>query len=399
MRKIISFLVNFSLISMLVLVTGVLPLSASPLPGSCQDILDDNPNATDGEYTIFPSNQVFKVYCDNMGGTPQEYLTLINTGGDFNFGQYTAGGFSYGTNVRTSYTKVRLDPATLIVDINDDAFATSTGSVSHNSGSTVSMMPYGTAADCRVAPSSSGIANIDLTGTSFAVNDSFTIAGWSPAGSVNGDYHSAVHANPIPAIPVTNEQVVGLTGGGECGGTSVTGGSLNLQFIGQFVIELAIDINPRHCPNILKVKNKGKDDDGSGSSDDGSSGGKKGNLKVAILGTQDFDVRTIDVATLCINGVTPVKSKIKDVTAPSALEPCDCEKLPKDTYEDLELKFNRQDIIATLGTIQDGDIIALTLTGNLLGGSTFAGKDCIVIKIKGKKGGSSDDDSSSGHKK
>jgi hypothetical protein len=154
---------------------------------------------------------------------------------------------------------------------------------------------------------------------------------------------------------------------------------------------VAVDIRPKHCPNKLKIKG---DDDSS--SDDKSSGGKKANLKVAILGTQEFDVRTIDVTTLNINGVTPVKSKFKDVTAPSALEPCDCERLPKDTYEDLELKFNRQDIIATLGTVQDGDAIELTLAGNLLeahGGGDIEGKDCVLIDARG------DGNSGSGHKK
>ncbi len=155
------------------------------------------------------------------------------------------------------------------------------------------------------------------------------------------------------------------------------------------IMAIAVDIKPKHCPNKLKIKN---DDDSS--SDDGSSGGKKGNLKVAILGTQEFDVTTIDIATVSINGVAPVKSKIKDVTAPSALEPCDCEKLPKDTYEDLELKFNRQDIIASLGTVQDGDEIELTLTGNLLDGTAIEGIDCVLVEDKGD-----DDDSGSGHKK
>jgi hypothetical protein len=133
--------------------------------------------------------------------------------------------------------------------------------------------------------------------------------------------------------------------------------------------QVNIDIKPRHCPNILKKKGK-----------------KKGGLKVAILGTQDFDVTTIDVATLNINGVTPVKTKFKDVTSPAfKTEPCDCEKLSKDTYEDLELKLNSQDIIATLGAVQDGDIIELTFTGNLLDGTPIVGKDCVLIKVKDKK--------------
>ncbi len=132
---------------------------------------------------------------------------------------------------------------------------------------------------------------------------------------------------------------------------------------------ISIDIKPRHCPNKLKI-NKKK--------------GKK-NLKVAILGTVDFDVRTIDVDTVRLNGVKPFKpskAKFKDVTAPSALEPCDCEKLPKDTYEDLVLKFNKRKIIKTLGDVQDGESVPLTLTGNLLDSTLIEGVDCVLIKIK-----------------
>ncbi len=139
---------------------------------------------------------------------------------------------------------------------------------------------------------------------------------------------------------------------------------------------IAIDIDPKHCPNKLKIK------DDEGSSDDDSSGGRKGDLKVAIPGTQGFDVNTIDITTLNINGVAPVKTKIKDVTAPLAVEPCECEVLKKDNIDDLELKFNSQAIIATLGTVQNGDVIPVTLTGNLLGGAAIEGKDCVLIEIK-----------------
>ena len=60
------------------------------------------------------------------------------------------------------------------------------------------------------------------------------------------------------------------------------------------------------------------------------------------------------------------------------------------------MKFNRQDIIATLGTVQDGDAIELTLAGNLLeahGGGDIEGKDCVLIDARG------DGNSGSGHKK
>ena len=195
--------------------------------------------------------------------------------------------------------------------------------------------------------------------------------------------------------PTSRTSVVGIIGFHGAGGSSSIGVGIydNLIVQSETVVPepttVVIDIKPKHCPNILKMKHEDGDSgsvDNSKSSDD-----KKGNLKVAILGTQDFDVRTIDVTTLSINGVTPVKSKFKDVTAPSALEPCDCERLPKDTYEDLKLKFNRQDIIASLGTVQNGETIELVLTGNLLeehGSTAIEGKDCVLIDVRGD--GSSD---------
>jgi hypothetical protein len=136
--------------------------------------------------------------------------------------------------------------------------------------------------------------------------------------------------------------------------------------------QVNIDIKPKHCPNRLKLK----DDDDSSSDDE------KADLKVAILGTQNLQVRTVDIGSIRLNGVAPAKSEIKDVTAPSALELCDCEKLPKDTYDDIVLKFHSYEIIETLGAVNNGEQKTLTLTGNLLeefGGTAIEGKDCVLI--------------------
>ncbi len=125
---------------------------------------------------------------------------------------------------------------------------------------------------------------------------------------------------------------------------------------------ISIDIKPQSCPNPLNVKSKGV-------------------LPVAILGTVNFDVRDIDIATLEINGVAPIKTAFEDVTTPSALEPCDCEALGSDTFEDLTLKFDTQAIVATLGSVSKGLEIPLTLTGKLTDGVTeIEGSDCVVIK-------------------
>jgi hypothetical protein len=199
--------------------------------------------------------------------------------------------------------------------------------------------------------------------------------------------------------PITNDLFVSNWGGEPSNGiTQISGFPAPVP---EPIKSINIDIKPRHCPNRFNMRSNGK-------------------LRVAILGTEDFDVRGIDVDSVRVNNLVapfkPSEAKFKDVTCPSALKLPDCEVLDPDTYEDLVLKFNSQDIIATLGIVQDGDIIELTLTGNLLedaGGTAIEGKDCVLIEDKGddnssddgsghkkkKKKGRHGDDDSSGHKK
>ncbi len=84
-----------------------------------------------------------------------------------------------------------------------------------------------------------------------------------------------------------------------------------------------------------------------------------------------------------------MKSSYEDVTAPAfKVDDCDCEELGPDSFEDLELKFDRQEIVDSLGDVNDGEVIRLTLTGDLLqsnGGTGIKGTDCVLIRDKGKK--------------
>ncbi|MEE9604439.1 MAG: hypothetical protein V3V70_02615, partial [Candidatus Scalindua sp.] len=121
------------------------------------------------------------------------------------------------------------------------------------------------------------------------------------------------------------------------------------------------DIKPQSCPNPLNVKSQGL-------------------LTVAILGN-DLDVEDIDVATLAIAGVEPVRSRIEDVATPSGLDPCDCLELSGDGTDDLVLKFKIQEIVSIVfGVVQNGDVIPLTITGELLDGTPFEGTDCVVLR-------------------
>jgi GON domain len=172
-----------------------------PYPGTCQDIHNQNPYARDGNYVLYNNGNLFTVFCYDMTGTPREYIDLRVRGADENFSQYTAGGASPGTDVRTRFTKLRIDPSTLTVDIGDLTFARSTGSLTHG-GSPVTSMPYGTAMSCTSPQSADGAGNIDLRGTPFQLDNTFAVGGFEATGSATVGRH---------------RQVVNLTGGGYCG--------------------------------------------------------------------------------------------------------------------------------------------------------------------------------------
>ena len=171
-----------------------------PRPESCQEARDWG-ETEDGDYLILANGRYFRVYCYDMAGTPKEYLNLVNTGDSFNFAQYTAGGTSPGTDVRSNYTKVRINPQTLVVDIGDQTFTTSTGQLMHSGSVSVTSMPFGVAMGC-MGGTPNGKANIDLRNTPFSVNDTFILGGNQPVGS------STFSAG---------DQVVNVTGGGYCG--------------------------------------------------------------------------------------------------------------------------------------------------------------------------------------
>ena len=154
-------------------------LTFGEVPESCSDAQDlYHPYIPgDGRYVINPAGgQRFSVHCADMANlfNGADYLE-VRSGPGLNYGEYEAGGGAAGTTVTTSYTKIRLNPADLTVDINDTTFVTSTGSLTHPDAGlgnpTVTEMPYATAMGCDGTVNAA--ANINLQGTPFAVDDSF----------------------------------------------------------------------------------------------------------------------------------------------------------------------------------------------------------------------------------
>jgi hypothetical protein len=135
------------------------------------------------------------------------------------------------------------------------------------------------------------------------------------------------------------------------------------------VIPVEFDIKPTSCPNPFNV-------------------GSKGVLPTAILGTEDFDVMTIDPATVRLEGVAPLRWSYEDVTRPVSprYDSCECTTKGADGYRDLTLKFDHQAIAAALGPVADGEVKVLRITGMTYDSLQIVGKDCvIIIKKKSSK--------------
>lgn len=138
----------------------------------------------------------------------------------------------------------------------------------------------------------------------------------------------------------------------------------------QTTVDVDLDIHPRSCPNPLNVKAGGV-------------------TPAAVLGSATLDVNDIDVATLALEGVAPVRSAIEDVAAPfggAIQDPPqrdDCTTAGPDGFDDLTLKFPTKDLAAALGAVNDGDVLVLTLTGQLTNGTSIEGVDVVWIRKKG----------------
>jgi len=129
---------------------------------------------------------------------------------------------------------------------------------------------------------------------------------------------------------------------------------------------LIIDIKPGSCPNPLNVKSRGV-------------------LPVAILGSEDFDVYSIDIASIRLAGVAPIRSSYEDVTTPvSEANECECSTEGPDGFLDLTLKFEIQRIVDAIGEVDHGDELVLELTGVLLDETLIEGSDCVIIRGKHK---------------
>lgn len=152
-------------------------------------------------------------------------------------------------------------------------------------------------------------------------------------------------------------------------GFEVIGMILEQTKISRIPVEVPVDIKPGGCPNPVNLK-------------------ARGSVPVAVLGTADLDVTTIDPASIRLNGVAPTHSSYEDVGTPfmpyMGKVDCDmdCNEMGGDGWMDLTLQFDAQELGATLHNSGEGACMTVILTGNFAdehGGRPIIGEDVVNV--------------------
>ena len=158
------------------------------------------------------------------------------------------------------------------------------------------------------------------------------------------------------------------------GAQGVRDGNIHKIRLMDSVVQANLDIKPGSCPNPLNVKQFSAPPENSISK-------KGGFLPVALLGTAEFDVHSIDVSTVMLENAEPLRHSYEDVATPAIdTDDCACTEEGPDGYMDLTFKFPKSDIVATLGAVSNGDIVPLTISGALYDGTGFEAMDCIIVR-------------------
>jgi hypothetical protein len=132
-----------------------------------------------------------------------------------------------------------------------------------------------------------------------------------------------------------------------------------------------LDIKPGSCPNPINAKSQGV-------------------FPVAILGSSEFDVTTIDPDTIILardgfDSVQPIRYNYEDVGTPFQGVLCNCTDLDGDGYNDITFKFDTQTLVNNLGLrdVSQMETIELNVKGSLLdenGATPIMGQDCVLVK-------------------
>lgn len=119
-----------------------------------------------------------------------------------------------------------------------------------------------------------------------------------------------------------------------------------------------LDINPGTCPNSVSIHTE--------------------EVSAALMGLPGFDVNEIEVGSLYLENVAPVRFSFGDLGRPGDQPDCPCSEDSGDGVDDLLLHFNTADLVAELG-YADGASRPVTLTGRMKNGVDFEATNCVVL--------------------
>jgi hypothetical protein len=237
-----------------------------------------------------------------------------------------------------------------------------------------------------------------LTGAATLVGNTGLGSGAIPdiAFNDNGALFASKMIEGAPTFIRVDTETAAGTVIGVIGFPSVSG----LAWSAHDVIEAILDIRPGECPNEFDVRCFRSDGNKPG-----------GLLPLAVVGTATFDARAIDATSVRLEGVAPVRSKLKDAAAPpggagddddddgdrrrdddddhhgrrgnddddddGGSAECPCTDRRKDGRKDMVFHFRNRDIAAVIEPGRPGEERALTLTGLLADGTPFQASDCV----------------------
>lgn len=337
------------------------------------------------------SAQAFDVFrCSALGN-------LVNNGGAFNGLEYVDG-VLYGTSIPFSCqpSELRiLDPdagsSTLVG-------ATGLGPVGGLAWDPITATMYGITGCSQQG--FSDLVTIDLaTGLATLVGSTGMTAGsleFGPDGMLYAGGDNSDGGNLYLVDPADGSTtLVGATGFG-----SVTG----LTYVDISFVPAEIAIKPQSCPNAFSIKSFKIGLRGHHS---------HGVLPVALIGSATVDVMQVDVATVTLEGVSPVSTYFEDIAGAASGGGdgdedddghsddddghsddddghhhhhhhtggggCSCERQQGDGTTDLVAEFKNADIAAVIDPGFLGDVRVLTMRGAFLDGTPFEATDCIVF--------------------
>ena len=141
-------------------------------PSSCMEAGNGDVLPDGNQKLYFHNNETlpWTAWCHDGN----EYLNLKDS--IANYGEIADG----TTNVRTEYSRIRIDPETLTVDVTDQTYATSNGRSVTANGVNVTAMPLGIAMAC--GSSIYATMMIDLSDTPFTIASTFAPRGTAAHG-------------------------------------------------------------------------------------------------------------------------------------------------------------------------------------------------------------------------